>query len=190
MDQQPQRVMYDSPEAAKIETVTGWRARTGEFWGDNEHMARYCGSTHKRCDQCGGVVEKGSWCSPCHQVKRREKFAGYERKSWDGMEPVNLFDTDVYFFSLDALADYCAEHDVKAADLPLVFCMPNYASAIDPADHFIDDLPEDGEIPDDLAEAFDALNKVIAAHTTPLSWSPDDIAVDPASISAWLGLTS
>jgi hypothetical protein len=187
MDKTETIVMYDSPEAAKIEAVTGWRARTGEFWGDNEHMARYCGSTHKRCESCGGVVAKSSWCDPCRAKARQEKFAGYERKAWDGEEPINLFDTDVYFFAPDMLADYCADHGVKAADLQLVFCDPNYARIIEPNDYFEEMLPEDGYVPDDLAEAFEALNKVIEAHKTPLSWSPGDVAVDPASVASLTG---
>lgn len=183
MDQQPQVVMYDSPEAAKIETVTGWRARTGEFWGDNEHMARYCGSTHKRCDKCGGVVEKSSWCNPCHAKGRQEKFASYPRKAWDGVAPICMFDGDTYFFSADELADYCSDHNVKASELQLVFCEPNFARPLEPEDHFADELPEDGDVPGDIAAAFAALNEVIAAHKEPLSWSPGDEAVDPASVA-------
>jgi hypothetical protein len=180
-------VMYDSAEAAQVVTVTGWRARTGEFWGDNEHMARYCGSTHKRCEKCGGIVAKSDWCRPCFEAAQLEKFNGYPRKPWDGKEPLNLFGSDVYFFDADALDDYCADHGVKATDLQLVFCEPNYASIIEPRDYFESDLPEDGDVPDDLAEAFDALNKVIEAHKTPLSWSPTDVAVDPASVASLTG---
>lgn len=186
MEQQAQ-VMYDSPEAAKIETVTGWRARTGEFWADNEHMARYCGSTHKRCEKCGGVVAKGSWCEPCHAKKRQEKFASYPREAWDGVAPICLFDGDVYFFSADDLVGYCSDHDIKPADLQLTLCRPNFAQPLNMEDHFIEELPEDGDVPDDIAAAFAALNEVIAAHKEPLSYSPDDVAIDPASVAAWLG---
>ena len=42
-------IMYDSPEAASIKTITGWVSSAGRFWGDNEHMARYDGSTHMKC---------------------------------------------------------------------------------------------------------------------------------------------
>lgn len=184
METQKPVVMYDSPEAAQIKTVSAWVARTGEVWPNNEHMARYCGCTHMRCDTCGAVREKGSWCRPCHDAKQQAKFASHERKAWDGVEPVYLFDTDLYFFSLDALVDYCDEHDVKAADLQLVFCKPNYCREIDAYDHCSEELFEDCDLPDDILAAFDVLNKCIQAHKEPLSWSPDDIAVDPASISA------
>jgi hypothetical protein len=185
--EQPTQVLYDSAEAAKIETVTGWRARTGEFWGDNEHMARYCGSTHKRCDKCGSVVAKGNWCHPCRDVAQREKFAGYERKAWDGVEPLHLHDTDMYFFGLDALADYCAEHRVKAAELALVFCAPNYAGQVDAGDFYQDILAEDSEMPDAIQMAFDTLNEAIKACREPLSWEPTTVAADPASVASWMG---
>jgi hypothetical protein len=31
-------VMMDSDEAASIKTVTGWVARDGLFWGNDEHI--------------------------------------------------------------------------------------------------------------------------------------------------------
>ena len=45
-----QIIMEDSPEAASIQTVTGWVSRTGRFWGNDERMARFDGSTHNRRD--------------------------------------------------------------------------------------------------------------------------------------------
>ncbi|HAT6800607.1 TPA: hypothetical protein JAN03_00980 [Citrobacter freundii] len=42
-------VMMDSDEAASIQTVTGWVDRHGRFWGGDEHQARWCGATHRKC---------------------------------------------------------------------------------------------------------------------------------------------
>lgn len=42
-------VMMDSDEAASIQTVTGWVDRQGRFWGGDEHQARWCGATHRKC---------------------------------------------------------------------------------------------------------------------------------------------
>lgn len=58
-------VMYESTEAASIEAVTGWVDPHGRFWGKDEHMARYCGSTHRHCastpfmPRTGGVQSVG-----------------------------------------------------------------------------------------------------------------------------------
>ena len=42
-------VMMDSDKAASIQTVTGWVDRQGRFWGKDEHQARWCGATHRKC---------------------------------------------------------------------------------------------------------------------------------------------
>jgi hypothetical protein len=186
MESQEQVVLYDSPEAASIATVTGWQARTGEFWGNNEHMARWCGSTHKRCDGCGAVIAKSSWCTPCRDAKQREKFAAFQRRPWDGAEPLHLFDTDTYFFSAEVLSDYCQDHGVKPEELALVFCKPNCATPVDPYDIYQDLLGEDLEVPDAIASAFDVLNAAISACREPLSWEPIDVAADPASVASVL----
>ncbi|MEZ2861041.1 hypothetical protein [Proteus terrae] len=52
----------------------------------------------------------------------------------------------------------------------------NYPHQLDPDDIFVDVLPEDGEVSEELYYAFEALNKVIVNHS-PLSWSPIDKAV-------------
>ena len=103
-------------------------------------------------------------------------------KEWSG-EPLVFFDSDQYFFDVDSLRDYLIESDIDLADLQLCICEPNYPSQIDPADHFCDDLPEDGEIRDDqLLAAFDLLNEMIR-HSEPLSWSEGEyVAQLPQSL--------
>ncbi|KGB00537.1 hypothetical protein DR73_495 [Enterobacteriaceae bacterium ATCC 29904] len=41
-------VMMDSPEAASIQTLTGWVDRQGRYWGKDEHQARWCGAMQKQ----------------------------------------------------------------------------------------------------------------------------------------------
>lgn len=170
-------IMYDSPEAASIQTVTGWVSRTGHFWGNDEHMARYDGSTHRVCKENPdhGVHATNNYCEKCHDERIEAKWAAMPRREYDG-SPVVVFDSDTYFFDEDSLIDWLRDNDIKPADARLVFCKPNYPRQIDPYDHFTDDLPEDGEVSATLAEAFDALNKVIAAEP-PMSWIQGDVAV-------------
>lgn len=172
-------VMYESPEAASIQTVTGWVAADGRFWGNDEHMARYCGSTHRLCKNNPDhpIHRTSGWCDVCHDESRAAKFAAMPRRIWGG-EPITDFDGDSYFFDEEDLRDHILNHEIDLADLKLVFCTPNYPSEIDPNDHFMDDLPEDGEINDDqLIAAFDLVNEMIR-KSPPLSWSPGAEAVD------------
>lgn len=170
-------IMYDSPEAASVQTVTGWVSSTGRFWGQDEHMARYDGSTHRVCknNPSHGVIERNTYCRQCRDENMDAKFDSMPRREYDG-SPVVVFDSDDYFFDADSLADWLVSNDIKPEDARLVFCNPNYPSQIDPNEHFTDDLPEDGEVSGELAAAFEVLNKAIAA-SPPLSWTQGDTAV-------------
>lgn len=177
MPEQKPIIMYDAPEAASLKTVTGWVSADGRFFGANEDLARYSGATHRRCEVNPEhkIYEVNSYCKECHQARRQAKFAAMPIKEWSG-EPLVIFDGDQYFFDEDSLRDYLIESDVELADLQLCICEPNYPSQIDPADHFCDDLPEDGEIRDDqLLAAFELLNEMIR-QSEPLSWSEGEYA--------------
>lgn len=171
------QIMYDSPEAASLQTVTGWVSSTGRFWGQDEHMARYDGSTHRVCkaNPAHGVHENNAYCEKCRDERMDAKFAAMPRRDYDG-SPVVVFDSDTYFFDPESLADWMLDNDIKPENAQLVFCKPNYPRRIDPNEHFCDYLPEDGDVSAKLAAAFEALNEVIAAEP-PMSWNEGDTAV-------------
>ena len=172
--QQPPMILASSPEAASIQTVTGWVARDGRFWGEDERMARFCGSTHRICDvnPDHGPVENRSYCEACRAEKMEVKWQGMEKTPFlKELMPLCVFDSDRYFFDIEDLCYWLEEYELKPESVRLVQCEPVRAEPIDPNDHFIDDMPEDGEVPDALREAFDALNAVIA-KCEPLSWRP------------------
>lgn len=172
-------VMYESPEAASLQTVTGWVDAGGRFWGKDEHMARYSGSTHRKCEQNPEhpIHTTGRGCPVCHEERRAANFAAMPKRIWGG-EPITEYDGDRYFFDEEELRDYLIDHEIDLADLRLVFCTPNYPRQIDPDNYFCDDLPEDGEVNDDqLLAAFELLNEMIR-KSPPLSWSPGKEAVE------------
>lgn len=184
MSTEHQRIILpDSAEAATIKTVTGWVSRTGRFWGDDERMARFDGSTHHKCEQCGALVGNRSFCGPCHEVKKIGEWASLPRGAWNGTDLLYSQSADVYFHDRDSLADYCHDNNCTPESLRLVICVPNYAHEIDPSDLFSDDMAEDGDLPNDLQEAFDVLNAVIRQRSTPLSWSPGKIVPTSESVN-------
>ncbi len=78
----PKVVMMDSDEAASIQTLTGWVDRQGRFWGDNEHQARWSGSTHRKCGkhpEQHPAYPSNSYCESCRKEDRRAKFAEMKR---------------------------------------------------------------------------------------------------------------
>lgn len=169
----PVVVMYESDEAASIQTVTGWVDRNGRFWGHDEHMARYCGSTHRICSKNPehGSHASNGWCEKCWQESRLKQFQSLEKKPWTG-EPLVIFDDDKYFFDAESLVDHCQEHNVLPSELQLLICEPNYPREIDMNDHCEEIIPDGGDhhdIPEAIWLAAEALNKAIR-ESEPVSW--------------------
>lgn len=169
-------ILDSSDKAAQYKTVSGWVSSDGRFFGDNEQSARYAGSTHHTCE-CGNLMTKG-WtkCDECRFKLDIERYEKYSFEEWDGNKPVCDYDGDNYFFSAEDIDEFLDEHDLKDSDLRLVICTPNYLTHIC-SDLWDDILPEDGEIPKELDEKIDELNKFIST-LAPISWSPSKIRTE------------
>ena len=167
-------ILSTSDEAARYVTVSGWVDSGGRFWGNDERMARYSGATHMVCE-CGTVHEKTyTKCKVCRDTARLERYLAMPERPWDDGDPLYSDAGDTYFFSPEELVNYVLdESDRTYESLRLRLCKPNHARQIDGSDYFSDDLPEDGDLPPQLEEAFEALNAVIREQG-PLSWSPVD----------------
>jgi hypothetical protein len=161
-------IMFDAPEAAKPHTVHGWLARDGRFY-DDEGAARYAGCTHCPCEECGAPAPKSYIrCDACRAKASADRYAAMPAAPWDGKQMVYSETTERYYASPDDAWD--EEEDCEdLADLRLVLCEPCYVPQLDLAD-FADELPEDGEAPDELLQAIDAFNA--ATKGVLLSWWP------------------
>jgi len=164
-------VMYDSPEAATYRTnISGWIASTGQFWGNDEHMARWSGCTHMTC-ACGKVFDKRTLrCDSCQAKASMEKYYALPMVEWDGVTPVCTFDDDRYFFSEEEVLDWMADQDPETAEVRLVLCEPGRLGYVS-EDNWADDLPEDGELPGAVQMALDALNEAIKNAPTVCWWA-------------------
>lgn len=176
MNTEEKIIMYDSPEAAEIKTITGWVSGgqggyPSHYYGNDEHMARWAGCTHKRCE-CGNIHKKSyTCCEECQRKNQTERHMKLKFKEWDHNEPVTEAFGDRYFFDLESLEEYMAENEIEEIDL--LICEPvNYR-------HFeFDDIAseahEDWEPPAKLEEMVKELNKFI--DTLPAhSWEPGKI---------------
>jgi hypothetical protein len=174
-------IHYDSPEAAKLVTVTGWVSSTGFFYGEKEDMARWAGCTHIKCRKCGTPTEK-AWtaCQACRHKGEIERYEALKKEKWDLATPLYSDSHDKYFFDFGELVDFLRDlladdESITVDDLRLKICKPNMPREID-GDHFSDDMPEDrDDLPKAIEEAIEAFNAVMRAQP-PLSWSPDNIA--------------
>jgi hypothetical protein len=172
-------VMYDSDEAAKIVTVTGWASRHGRFFGDGkhgEHLARYDGCTHRPCSRCGEPETRG-WlvCKACREKEDRAKFLAMPEVPYDADMVVVPFGSDLYLFRDEEVECYADSLDPSPTEIKLVVCEPQLAHEIDPDEFYTDILPEDMSLDDvdpTLAKAFDTLNALIRERKAVLSWVP------------------
>lgn len=166
-------ILYNSPKAASIETVAGWVSIDGRFFGDNEHAARYWGSTHKACKNNPDhpPYVKNYYCEPCADIKRLEKFNAMPVVEWDGKTLLNLLDTETYFDNQDQIDEFCFEYKVDPSELALVLCEPNSMREVE-YDQWSEILHEDVDLPSEIETALDLLNDAIREHGKAVSWSP------------------
>lgn len=170
------QILITSDEVAKFTTnIEGWVDRHSRFWGKDEYMARWSGCTHIICPECGKPTPKSyTMCDVCREEKAIERYESKERKQWDGNIPLYSEAADEYFFDRDDLNDYLENHECTSQSLRLVICKPIYLRQVD-KDYFYDELPEDDDIPSDVANALEDLNETIRAHG-PVLWSPGKYA--------------
>jgi len=173
-------IMFDSPEAASIQQVTGWVSRNGLFCGpgeSGERAARYDGCTHRKCEVCGAVVGKHHLlCKECSDKKDDERYHAMPKKKWDGRGMIYTDHLDTYFSDMEEAEEFSEDEGIPLAGLHLIICEPQYPPLLG-EDHFCDVLPEDGDTPDELLEAIHAFNETIKM-CPPCSYSPGKYAVD------------
>ena len=171
-------VMPDSEDAAQYRTgIKGWVSRHGIYYGDgpqSEQAARYAGCTHVQCSQCSAPTPKPyTKCGDCRALAEAARYEAMPRAEWDGKAMLYSEARDQYYSTPDDAAEDL-EDDQTLADLRLVICEPNCVRQIKP-DYCCDDLPEDGDVPDEVAEAMEAFNEAVAGIV--LSWSPGKTAL-------------
>jgi hypothetical protein len=155
-------ILYDSPEAATYKTgIEGW-VSGGRFFGKDEHLARYNGCTHKKCEDCDSYAKKG-WirCEDCRSKRATDRYNALPHQDWDGKTPICTFDGDKYFFDEGELIDWLEEHELNGSDVQLVAAAPIYYQPLS-AESFADNTHEDWEPEKELAEAIIKLNEVVS----------------------------
>ena len=177
-----EKILFPEDDIVEYRTnIEGWVGKIdSRFYGKEEALDRCMNSTHKKCDKCGGTVEKYSYCKPCAHKRSVERYFEMEFEEWDGETPLCLYDSDRFFWDADSIEDYLDDFDEEDCpspeDLPLVICKPQYFHEID-VYHFWEELfPEDCDMSDypDLNEKVEELNKFIREYRTPASWVPSN----------------
>ncbi len=155
-------IMYDSPEAGRLVTVTVWEVDNpnGMIYTPKEESARWNNCTHKVCE-CGKPMEKSyTKCKSCRIKAATERYNALPFKEWDGKEPVCLWDGDEYFFSEEDLINYMTD-DEPMKEVDLLICDPIKYTPVD-YDKIAPDTHEEWEPESELSKALNALNEIIS----------------------------
>lgn len=177
MNKPEEIIMFDSNEAANLQTgLSGWVSRLGRFFGNDERAARYDGCTHVKCEDCGKPSEKG-WlvCPDCRDKRDIVRYNAMPKEEWDGTGMLYSDSHNRYFSDWDEIDEYCEEEGVTKESLRLIICIPQHLHLIN-SDDWCDELAEDGELPDVVMQAVDALNEAIIKAGA-VSWFPSTKAV-------------
>ena len=169
-------IMFDSNEAAQYRTgLSGWVSSDGIFYGDDERAARYSGCTHRACEDCGKPAEK-NWlvCDNCRAIRTKTRYQAMPKEQWDGVGMLYSQSADKYFSDWEEIDNYCDEEDIKIDNLMLIICKPQTLPLLD-SDYGCDELPEDGELPDEIVKAIMDFNSVVR-KVGAVSWLPSNKA--------------
>lgn len=166
-------IMYDSPQAASIQTVSGWVSNDGRYFGDNEKLARYCGATHKSCsvDSDHPIYPVNSYCDACSHDEALERFNAMPIVEWDGSTMLYLCEHDLYLSSASSVQHFCDEYGLELKDLKLVLCEEIGMQEVD-ENYWEDDFAGDVDLAAPIQEALDTLNAAIRKHGKAASWMP------------------
>lgn len=164
-------ILYDSPEAASVQTVTGWVSADGRFCGDDEQLARYLGSTHTQCEnESHAPHSTRGYCDECRIESDITRYMQSEIVDYEGGF-IYCHSSDRYFTDLEDLQDYIHHNEVDVADLRLSPCDPVPMHTID-TDYWSDCIEEFDCAPIEIQEAFDALNAAIEQYGKEVSYYP------------------
>ena len=172
------RILYDSPEAASVQTVTGWVSSRGMFCGNDEHMARHHGSTHRVCEKNldHGEHETRGYCEVCAREGRAAQYETLPKRPYDGTFPLTVWDCDEWFYDADHLIGYLVDNDIRPEDAALVACRSVAFRDLNEEDIIDSSGAEDYDLPDDVRKALDAFNAVLEQASSNL-FEADKIAV-------------
>lgn len=170
--------MFDSPEAARPATVSGWLSSNGAFFhGDAaERLARFAGCTHKRCE-CGEVMTKSyTKCERCRNKAKRAAYDALPKHPWPDHGFVYDEYAEEWFDGADDLIDHYDDMGISLDRAMLYAGEPQMLSEIQ-IDLWYDQLPEDGDYPDELVAIVEEANAKIRAITQPVSYVRSERAV-------------
>jgi len=173
--EQEEIILSDSPKAAAKATITyedpnnpgkiitsyGWVSRHHTFFGDNEKIARYHGSTHNVCERCQKPTDKPyTKCPVCRAKAEEERYFRMEYQPWNGKAYVFDYNTGEYFYDLDSFLTHYEDSGEDIELARLVLTRPVFINEVS-IDYFEDCFPEDHDPPAEFLQILEEFNMKI-----------------------------
>ena len=179
---QPEIILPSDPRAAVlVENVQIWKSVKGNLF-ISEEAARDDSATHVPCVVCGEPAMKPLQRCPVHQEEyEAQEYLKREAMEWDGNSPVYSDSKDQYYSSMDHCLDDLEDGETLRG-LRLLICKRSQLSELRD-DQWYNEISEEDEFPDELAQAIEEFNEKIRAIK--IRWYfPTKYRVDT---SAWEG---
>ena len=171
-----EKIIKGSDFEIETEQRTLYKSKKGNYFL-TEESARNDSLTHKKCDKHDYIYECGSYCHHCSEEFRNGLYDEMERVVWDGSYPLYSRETEEYYFDyqslIEAIEELAEENEISVSDqfpkMKFQLCEKNDLREVD--DDYWEDIWYDGaDLPDQVGEALDNLNKAIREHGKGFSW--------------------
>ena len=175
---------FDYEESAHEVTVTGWACRQcGRWYGNNQHMARWCCAKTIPCECGGRIVVSWVVCKDCRDRKEAEmeqsRYAAAEKlTNWDGPIFVEgVASNEGFFENVEEYLDLLAlDPELEISDYVWVCdSVPmNLLSASEIAERACEELFEDAvDGVKGLKDLQSALDRFLDVNNGLVGWSPN-----------------
>lgn len=175
----PKVVLYKDVNPTQV-TLNGLVDSSGKFWYKDEHMAKWASCTHVDCTRCKRPTPKTYLlCEDCRKFNDAKKYRSFPVKEWDGKNPLFSNSVDRWYFEgiEEVLEDLDSLELDNIIDLQLLLSEPVYYPELDLA-NFLDDAPEDLNIPNSVIQAVETFNNTISNIKEPMYWKPINVRPD------------
>lgn len=125
--------------------------------------------THIKCSKHDKIYAKNSYCYECSEDRQLEKFYKMEEVEYDGTSWMYSEEYDEWCPDMDTAEEIAEYHEVELKDLRLVLAVPNNLHEVE--EDYWEDIWYDGaQLPSEVEDALENLNKAIREHGKNFSW--------------------
>lgn len=124
--------------------------------------------THKYCEKHDHTHAINSYCYKCSEDRQLQRYYNMEEVEYGGGW-IYSEEYEEWFSDLGEAEEVAEYHQVGLKDLHLVVCTPNDLREVE-SDYWEDIWYDGAQLPSEVEDALEKLNKVIREHGKNFSW--------------------